>query len=198
MPKTDHDETEPSPPRGRRGLLAALRGIWQSPFRRFVLLFCLYLGAAGLAYPELRFRAPGFVQWASEQTSQIVYWMMLPFTNDVSQSGKMVSFYGFSVTIIEECIGVYEMLIFTTGVLAFPASPRSRTLGLLMGLPLLYLINVFRILMLVVVGHYAPEQFDFMHLYFWQATLILMITGVWLLWLYAIVRNDPKSLPHRA
>lgn len=182
----------------RGGPAAIVRGILHNPFRRFVLLFCLYLGAVGLAYPELRNQAPGFVQWASEQTSVVVYQMMLPFTSEVSQNGKMLTFHSFSVSIIEECIGVYEMLIFGTGVLAFPASARSRALGMLMGLPLLYAINVARILMLVVVGHYAPEYFDFMHLYFWQATLILMITGVWLLWLYVIVRNDPKSLPHRA
>jgi len=195
---SDHANSD-APSAGRRGRLAtALRSILQSPFRRFVLLFCLYLAAAGLAYPEFRFRVPGFIHWASEATAKVVYWTLLPFTSDVYQSGKMVTFHGFSVTIIEECIGVYEMLIFATGVLAFPASARSRTIGLLMGLPLLYAINVARILMLVVVGHYAPSQFDFMHLYFWQATLILMITGVWLLWLYAIVRNDPKSLPHRA
>jgi len=195
--KTNHDETERPPTLDGRGLNTLWRGIWQSPFRRFVLLFCLYLGATGLIYPEFRFRVPGFVSWASEQTAQLVYWMMLPFTDALSHSGKLVTFHGFSVTIIEECIGVYEMLIFSTGVLAFPASARSRALGLLMGLPVLYAFNVVRILMLVVVGHYAPEQFDFMHLYFWQATLILMITGVWLLWLYVIVRNDPKSLPNR-
>ena len=198
MRKTDRNESDTSPPSGQRRLVTALRGVVRSPFRRFVLLFCLYLGIAGLAYPEFRFRVPGFVQWASEETSRLVYWMLVPFTSEISQSGRMITFHGFSVSIIEECIGVYEMLIFCTGVLAFPASARSRVLGLLLGLPLLYAINVFRILMLVVVGHYAPLQFDFMHLYFWQATLILMITGVWLLWLYAIVRNDPKSLPHRA
>ena len=197
MPKTNRDQNNSPPGSGRQGLATAFRGILRSPFKRFVLLFCLYLGTAGLAYPEFRFRVPGFVRWASEETSRIVYWMLLPFTNDVSQTGKMVTFHGFSVTIIEECIGVYEMLIFGAGVLAFPASARSRALGLLMGLPILYAINVARILMLVVVGYYAPEYFDFMHLYFWQATLILMITGVWLLWLYVIVRNDPKSLPRR-
>ena len=29
-----------------------------------------------------------------------------------------------------------------------------------------------------------------MHLYFWQATLILMITSVWLLWIFKVVRHE--------
>ena len=67
-----------------------------------------------------------------------------------------------------------------------------------MGIPLLYLFNVIRIAVLILVGHYAPKYFDLMHLYFWQATLILMITGVWMLWITKVVQNDrpnPASSP---
>jgi hypothetical protein len=34
-----------------------------------------------------------------------------------------------------------------------------------------------------------------MHLYFWQATLILMITSVWLLWIIKVVRNEEPDAP---
>ena len=37
--------------------------------------------------------------------------------------------------------------------------------------------------------------FDFMHLYFWQATLILMITSVWLLWIFQVVRREDPARP---
>ena len=59
-----------------------------------------------------------------------------------------------------------------------------------MGAPLLYLFNVIRIAVLMLVGKYSPQYFDFMHLYFWQATLILMITSVWLLWITQVVNRD--------
>ena len=44
--------------------------------------------------------------------------------------------------------------------------------------------------MLIVVGKFFPKAFDFMHLYFWQATMIVMITSVWLLWIIKVVRTD--------
>jgi hypothetical protein len=33
------------------------------------------------------------------------------------------------------------------------------------------------------------------HLYFWQATLILTITCVWLLWIFKVVRHAPRARP---
>ena len=60
----------------------------------------------------------------------------------------------------------------------------------LIGINLIGTFNVIRIAVLMVVGKFYPEYFDFMHLYFWQATLILMITSVWLLWITQVVNRD--------
>jgi hypothetical protein len=46
----------------------------------------------------------------------------------------------------------------------------------------------------MVVGRYYRESFDFMHLYFWQATMIAMITTVWLIWIAKVVRDDKAAL----
>jgi archaeosortase B (VPXXXP-CTERM-specific) len=122
-------------------------------------------------------------------TAWIEYAFFRVFSSSTSISGKVVVFQGFAVKIIEECTGLYEVVIFAAAVLAFPTSWRKRAIGLLMGVPLLYLFNVLRIAVLILVGRYFPEYFDFMHLYFWQATLILMITSVWLLWIIKVVRS---------
>ena len=112
------------------------------------------------------------------------------FTDHVTHSLKVVSFKGFAVHIIEECTGVYEIMIFAAAVLAFPTEWLKKWVGLGLGIPILYSFNVIRIAVLMLVGKYAPEYFDFMHLYFWQATLILMITSVWLLWITQVVNRD--------
>jgi exosortase/archaeosortase family protein len=62
-----------------------------------------------------------------------------------------------------------------------------------MGCPLIYLFNLIRIAMLIVVGRFWPPAFDFMHIYFWQATMIVMITSVWLLWITKVVRHDATA-----
>ena len=62
-----------------------------------------------------------------------------------------------------------------------------------LGLPTLYLFNVLRIVFLTLVGVYYHDLFDFMHLYFWQATLILMITTVWVMWILLVVSREKKT-----
>ena len=68
--------------------------------------------------------------------------------------------------------------------------------GLLLGCPLIYLFNVARIAGLIAVGRYWHEAFEFMHLYFWQATMIVMITSVWLLWIVKVVQREDQTAPH--
>lgn len=179
-------ENSPAPP----SLGARLVAAWRNPAYRFVLLFIVYLGGMAIAYPRLRVRFQGVIDGLATGTAWVEYAVFRVFSDSVTISGKVVVFQGFAVKIIEECTGLYEVVIFAAAVLAFPTTWRKRAIGILMGVPLLYLFNVVRIAVLIVVGRYWSEYFDFMHLYFWQATLILMITSVWLLWIIKVVRSD--------
>ena len=115
------------------------------------------------------------------------------FSSDISISEQFVTFDGFSIEIIEECTGLMEMLIFLAALLSYPASWKAKGIGFLLGIPTLYLFNIIRIIFLTIVGAHANSLFKFMHLYFWQATLILMITGVWVSWILLVVNRDKKS-----
>lgn len=181
---------EPTP--SSRGVAA----VWQNPAYRFALLFLVYLGILAWAYPLFRERYRFVIDALAQFTAWVDYLVLAAFADGVEHHGKLVSFKGFSVKIIEECTGIYEVLIFVSAVLAFPTGWRDKWIGLGLGVPLLYLFNVVRILFLIVVGQYWPDTFEFMHLYFWQATLIVMITSVWLLWIYRVVRRGvPDPAP---
>jgi exosortase/archaeosortase family protein len=90
------------------------------------------------------------------------------------------------------------MLIYSAAVLAFPTHWRNRLLGLLLGNPLIYFFNLVRIGMLIWVGAWFRDWFEFMHVYFMQATMIVMITGVWLLWITQVVRDRDIARPDPA
>jgi len=126
-------------------------------------------------------------------TAEICGGILGVFYDDVTVTSRFMTFRGFSVEIIEECTGIFEMLIFLAALISYPAAWRSKLLGFLLGIPALYLFNVIRIVFLTVVGVYYRDLFDFMHLYFWQATLILMITTVWVLWILLVVSREKKS-----
>jgi archaeosortase B (VPXXXP-CTERM-specific) len=171
-------------------LLAWIRRQWANRICRFVSFFLFNLGALALLYPILWRQAPGFGESLTTATAAIDYWLISLFTSEVQRTGTLLSLGTFSVEIIGECTGIFEALIFTAAVVAFPTRWRKKWIGLLLGIPLIYGFNVLRILMLLVVGRYQPSMFHFFHIYFWQATLILMITSLWLLWIYMVVRDE--------
>ena len=189
----DESSGKAGPGRGS-GVMSSLKRFYRNPAYRFVFFFLLYLGIIAVAYPPIRERAIHLVDALATATAWIQYHFFALFTDRVTHSDKVVVYEGFAVKIIEECTGIYEVLIFTAAVLAFPTSWAKKSIGLGMGVPLLYLFNVVRIALLIAVGRYLPEFFDFVHLYFMQATLILMITSVWLLWIIKVVKNE-RPLP---
>jgi exosortase H (IPTLxxWG-CTERM-specific) len=166
-----------------------LRRLLESPAHRFVAVFALLLGLEVWLYPIATRRWFGAVDALTGSTARSVHRLASQLSPGAAIEGRQLWLDGFSVRIIEECTGVFEALIFAAAVLAYPTSFARRALGLALGVPLLYLVNLLRILVLLAVGSARPDLFEFMHLYFWQATLILMITSVWLLWIFAVVRR---------
>jgi exosortase H (IPTLxxWG-CTERM-specific) len=127
-------------------------------------------------------------------TAGVNYWILHLFTTKVTWRDELVTFDGFAVDIIDECVGWLEMVIFISAVLAFATSWRNRGLGVLLGIVGIYFFNIVRILVLILVGRYASGLFDFAHIYFWQATLIVLITGLWVLWIRFVVRDEIGSV----
>lgn len=172
-----------------------MRRIWENRTYRFAILFGLFLLAIALGYPALRIRyAPAFSA-LEVGTAQVVAWVLGLFSDRVVLRGTVVSLGNFSVSIIDECAGMYEILIFTAAVLAYPTSWGHAALGLGLGIPLLYAMNIVRIMGLLVVGSWHADFFAFMHVYFWQVTMLVMIAGTWLLWLLWVVRNEETPPP---
>jgi archaeosortase B (VPXXXP-CTERM-specific) len=195
---TDERETAAEPPgppepEPSKSILGRISATWENRGFRFVFLFLLYLGISSVGYPELRDRYRPIMEALMVGTAKLQYFMLLPFTEDVSTNGTLIMFKGFSVKIIEECTGVYEALIFSSAVLAFPTTWAKRGIGFAFGVPAIYAFNALRILVLIVVGKFYPASFEFMHLYFWQATLIVMITSVWSLWIFKVVIREPPA-----
>ena len=162
------------------------------PARRFVPLFLLYM--AVISWFSFGIEAfPSFTDWLSERAAILCYWLLVPFTELVSRSGPVVNYDGFNVIVIGECAGVMEFMIFGAALFAYPASWGKRLVGVLLGIPILFVFNVMRIIGLLFVGRYATEMFGLAHLYFWQAGTVLVIWGLWMAWIRFMVQVDDAT-----
>jgi exosortase H (IPTLxxWG-CTERM-specific) len=161
-------------------------------FTGFLVRLALYLGGAMAVAPLLSAQS---MQPFKDATAALAAALFGLFSDSVSAHGDIVAISGgFSVQIVSECFGLLEMAIFASAVLAFATTWRKRLIGLAFGLPVIFAFNLLRIGMLLFVGRHSRAFFEFAHLYFWQATLVLGITALWLLWVRFVVRDEASAV----
>ncbi len=160
---------------------------------RFILTFLVSLGVLSIVYPGRSTRFHAQMESFMAATAWMVGKGLALFGSQVTVDGRMVHASGMSVEVIEECTGAYEIIIFWAAVIAYPARWRAKLIGVVGGMLALMVINIFRMMFLVAAGSRWPEAFDFLHIYFWQATLILMIVTVWVLWIRLIANRPPSD-----
>lgn len=172
-----------------------IRRLWERipPPVRFIVLFLAALGVLSVVYPWLSTRYHAQMKMFMAATAWMVGKGLALFGADATVGGRMVHMTGFSVEVIEECTGAYEIIIFWAAVVAYPARWRAKLWGIVGGMIALLAINILRMMFLVAAGNKWPGAFDFLHVYFWQATLILMIVTVWVLWIRLIANRPPAA-----
>lgn len=90
----------------------------------------------------------------------------------------------FTFIVVPSCGAIEVMAIFIAAVIAFPTKWRHRVQGILAGLPLMYVINILRLVCLACLG--ALDQggawFTFVHEYVCQASYVVFVVLVWMAW----------------
>lgn len=190
MSRSSRKRSQTSRPTTRKNPRPARKKL--SPAARFVVTFLLGLLIFGYLYSYLSATYHEKLEWVVDLTASLSGGLGSLFSDSVTWTGDTVSYRGFSVKIIDECTGLFEMFIYLVAVGAVATSIRRKAIGLLIGLPVIYLFNVIRIWVLLLAGARSFELFDFLHLYLWQATLILIIGSVWIAWLYLVVFREKK------
>lgn len=89
---------------------------------------------------------------------------------------------GFAYEIYYRCTGILPVATYAVAVVAYPAFWRQKLLGLVVGVPLLFALNLTRLVHLFIIGVNTPEIFDFAHAYIWRGFMVLGVLGSWLVW----------------
>jgi len=186
-----HPSPQMDPKPQPRGPIERVREFWSDPTTRFACVFLALLAGMALAYPAIRLRYGHAFQAGEAFTARLVFAIVSRLAPDEAtlKEPNIVMLGPFPVAVIDECTGVYEAVLLSAALLAFPTAWSRTVLGLLIGLPLIYAMNLVRIVGLLFVGRYFSRSFEFMHVYFWQVTMIAMVASVWLGWVLWVVRD---------
>ncbi|MFW6347103.1 MAG: exosortase X [Cyclonatronaceae bacterium] len=110
---------------------------------------------------------------------------------DLFLDGRVLGLTGTSgVIIINGCNGLEAIGLFVGFVMAYPGDRLKRAFFLPMGILAIYLVNIARVAVLVLLQYYYPASFDFAHDYSTSAIFYLAIFGLWVIWINYGSRNQ--------
>jgi exosortase H (IPTLxxWG-CTERM-specific) len=165
---------------------------FKHPVTRFCLLFLGLLVIFSILLSqkaiEQLFSTPITTFIASQAT-----WILKAIGMDVYSRGVSISGEGFSVEILGNCNAIFETTLFLSAIIAFPASLKEKAIGGLLGTIFIYLLNLVRVVVLFLIGVYAPQYFDETHVYISQTIFIVMVAMFWLLWIGKGVKSIPAQ-----
>ena len=124
-----------------------------------------------------------------EFTAHVLGFIFSLASAEVVVNGAFVTINGFGLEIIDECTAVFSSIVYSACILAYPTAIRKKGIGVALGIPALYAINILRLVILAQVGISHPALFEFVHVYLWQASFIIFVVVIFLLWLKFVVKE---------
>ncbi len=152
----------------------------------FLVLLALYAAL---------FATPFVERWLHLPVSRLVALTTVPVLSllgEVTLVGTYLTFDGYRAVVVEACNGVLPTYIFLAAVCAFPSRWRDKLWGALLGIPLIYLINVIRVISLMVLGASRPDLVERIHIDVWQTAVVILAMGIWIFWAERFVRRQPE------
>jgi len=150
---------------------------------RFIIVFVTFVVVVFLTYNyyEKSEYMAGYMRILASQVGALLRLL----TRDAWHiDGPNVYIGNAGIEVIPACGAVPSMSIFTAAVLAFPARVWKKALALLLGLSLLYAVNVARLTCLAYIRVHCPlPVFNFTHIYVWQTLFIIFVVVLWFIWI---------------
>lgn len=88
----------------------------------------------------------------------------------------------YSVSIVEGCNSISVVILFISFIIAFAESFKKTLLFLFAGAVLIYVVNVLRIAILVVLLYKFPEYEHILHSVIFPGIIYSMVFILWMLW----------------
>lgn len=164
------------------GAPAGGRGPLWAPLRTAVLFFFLLALFNGVYQFEKRLLGgrwldlpyTGLVTAAAAHVGQV----LLPIP--VERRGALTLGSGHAAVVVRGgCNGLEAVFLLLAGVLAFPAPWRDRGRALALYLPLLFVANLVRVLLLLLVMALMPQRIDLFHYQIGQGMLVVAVLALW-------------------
>jgi exosortase/archaeosortase family protein len=111
----------------------------------------------------------------------------------------LVSPEGTNLRVTRGCEGIEMFLMLAAGILAFPASLKSRVRGFIGGTPLAYVLSVGRLMALHYILRYCPSLWRSLHGFILPLAPLVLMAVYFLAWSsYAAAQSTTRCATHAA
>ena len=86
------------------------------------------------------------------------------------------------IEMVDGCTGISAIGLFLGFIWSYPGRNQSRLYFSILGIVIIYLVNVLRIATLMLMQEWAPQFFDITHDYSTTTIFYLVIFLLWMLW----------------
>lgn len=144
-----------------------------------------------------KFCAAMLVLYAVVALNQVNDRVIVPFTEVVAKgaamllrgvesgvgvTGTVMRSQQFALDVRNGCNGVEAVILLVAAIIAFPATLRSRLVGLAVASVAIEALNLVRLSSLFWLGEHYRPIFDFVHVAVWQLLVILAAISIFILW----------------
>lgn len=115
------------------------------------------------------------------------------FGQGTSINDSSIASSTFSIEVKKGCDALAPMILYIFSIGFFPTDIKAKLRGLVVGLPILAVLNLVRIISLFLIGKYGNQLiFDIFHVDVWQIIFIVLTLVIWSYWLRNVQSKNMK------
>jgi len=183
-PKKKGNKRKRKPSSSRTTLITRIKNFFAKPLNKLLLQFfgliCIFYALWITPFFQEYIVANVAIFYAEISTL-----FLSIFQQPVKAIGDTLTGTGFSMSIKNGCDAIEAIAILLCAMMIYPSSWKNKSIGLLVGLVLLVILNIIRIISLYFIGIYIPSLFEVMHVSVWQVLFIafpILIILRWINW----------------
>ena len=142
------------------------------------------------------FALKGYIKWGYG-TAQIVSSILNTMGIQNTVDYNIIHLRNDTWNVTSECTAVNAVFLFISFILAYSSTVKSKTLGLISGIPLIIVVNIFRLVVLGWVTEYWPTQAHLFHDYVWETIFLFFIILLWFMWINLVVNREKTAAVSR-
>jgi archaeosortase B (VPXXXP-CTERM-specific) len=160
----------------------------------FLVLFVILVSVFFILYVLARSHAPAVGIAINTFTAKAVVYAGRILGLDVRRDWFDIQMGTGSFRIVFECTGFFVAFLFLSCVLAFPATLKKKGIGLVIGLPVIFIVNLFRVITIMLVDIWRPHYTHAVHMYLWNISFIIIVVVLFQIWVDGVVKKATDKL----